>query len=57
VSAWICEDNALCCLPDLMCDACLGRELTTKRGQARVAGEVWAEEIAAKHPDLRRHDA
>jgi hypothetical protein len=52
---WICQDDAPHCGPTTMCDGCLGRELTAKRGQARVAGAVWAEEIAARHPDLRRH--
>jgi hypothetical protein len=33
------------CPADQLCVACYGRELTAKRGQARVLGETWAERI------------
>lgn len=40
-----------CCTDDVLCDRCLGRELTAKRGQARVVGQCWAERIC--RGDLR----
>jgi hypothetical protein len=30
------------CPTEHLCDPCYGRELTAKRGQARVLGEAWA---------------
>ena len=34
-----------CCPDDVLCDRCFGRELTAKRGQARVVGQCWAERV------------
>jgi hypothetical protein len=43
------------CRPEQLCQQCYGRELTAKRGQARVLGEAWAERIC--RGELRRHEA
>jgi hypothetical protein len=40
-----------CCAEDNLCERCFGRELTSKRAQARVVGECWAERIC--RGDLR----
>ena len=37
--------SVVCCDDDQLCERCFGRELTAKRGQARVVGECWAERI------------
>lgn len=37
-----------------LCEGCYGRELTSKRGQARVLGETWAERIC--RGELRQHE-
>jgi hypothetical protein len=34
-----------CCTRVQLCDRCYGRELITKRPQARVVGECWAERV------------
>ncbi|HEU4727713.1 MAG TPA: hypothetical protein VFT22_07485 [Kofleriaceae bacterium] len=41
------------CQPAALCATCFGRELMAKLGQARVAGAVWAERVALRHPELR----
>jgi hypothetical protein len=46
---------SLCtCLPEALCERCYGRELFAKRGQARVLGEQWAENVG-RRPKHRRH--
>ena len=41
------------CPVEHLCDACYGRELTAKRGQARVLGETWAERVCRGELRLR----
>jgi hypothetical protein len=46
---------SLCtCQPEQLCERCYGRELTAKRGQARVLGETWGERIC--RGELRRRE-
>jgi hypothetical protein len=46
---------SLCtCQSQQLCETCYGRELTAKRGQARVLGETWAERIC--RGALRQHE-
>ncbi len=41
-----------CCDPAALCDACYGRELRDKRGQADVLGQQWAERVG-RRPEFR----
>lgn len=43
------------CPAEALCEACYGRELTSKRGQARVLGQTWAERVC--RGDLRQRAA
>lgn len=44
-----CHDAALC-------DACVGKELVAKRGQARAVGQCWGERVA-RRVELRRYES
>jgi hypothetical protein len=41
----ICPEGAPTCRSAALRQACHGRELTAKLGQARVVGETWAERV------------
>jgi hypothetical protein len=41
------------CPPDARCAQCYGRELLTKRGQAGVIGQCWAERVG-RRPEYRK---
>jgi hypothetical protein len=43
------------CIDDKLCDACLGRELLSKRGQAEAVGQIWAEQVCRE--ELRAQPA
>lgn len=47
-----CTDLAPGCSPAALCGRCYGSELLSKRGQADVLGQCWAERVA-RRPEFR----
>jgi hypothetical protein len=45
----------MCCAEEVLCDRCYGRELASRRPQARVIGACWAERVC--RGELRRRAA